>query len=262
MLFCLAQEPSRPNQKGSTLNASNPSPSTSTESFDVSQAEFILELSGVSKSFDSGGHSLSILRQADLSVQLGETVAITGPSGSGKSTLLSLMAGLDRLTSGEIRYAGTPIHNWDEEQLAIWRRKEVGFVFQNFRLIPSFTALENIALPLEISGVDAQQAEARAEELLAALGIAERRHHFPHQLSGGEQQRVAIGRAYAHKPHIIFADEPTGNLDTDTSKQVLDLLLEMNQAHNTTMLLVTHDPELARVLQRQIAVRDGQCVEL
>lgn len=224
--------------------------------------EALLELVDVHKSFDSGGRTLEILRGASFRVETGQTLAITGPSGSGKSTLLGLMAGLDKLTTGEILYKGQPVHAWDEDQLAVWRRNEVGFVFQDFRLVQSFTALENIALPLEILGKDAKEAESVAQQLLEELGVGGRGHHFPHQLSGGEQQRVAIGRAYAHRPRLIFADEPTGNLDPSTSKQVLESLLAINDNHETTMLLVTHDLELAKLMERHIAVRDGLCVEV
>lgn len=220
-----------------------------------------LELVEVSKSFVSGERELKILRGASLRVEAGETVAITGPSGSGKSTLLGLMAGLDQVSGGEILYEGEPLHTWNEDQLARWRRKEVGFVFQDFRLVPSFTALENVALPLEILGYNAKEAQQRGMALLEELGIGARASHFPHQLSGGEQQRVAIGRAYAHEPRIIFADEPTGNLDPSTASQVLESLLAMNEARQTTMLLVTHDLDLAKRMQRQVAVRDGVCVE-
>lgn len=230
---------------------------------DATQTETdpLLELIGVGKSFPSGEGVLEILQDVNFQIAPGQTVAITGSSGSGKSTLLGLMAGLDRVSAGEIHYKGQAIQSWDEDQLAQWRRKEVGFVFQNFRLVASFTALENIALPLEILGTSAKEAQAKAKELLEQLGIGARAHHFPHQLSGGEQQRVAIGRAYAHEPGIIFADEPTGNLDPSTSRQVLDSLMGMNSSHKTTMLLVTHDLELAKMMERQIAVSDKRCVE-
>lgn len=218
----------------------------------------LLELKQVTKSFRSGERELQILKGLDLSIEPGETIAITGPSGSGKSTLLGLLAGLDRVTSGAILHEGEKTTDWDEERFAQWRRVDVGFVFQDFRLIPSFTALENITLPLEILGVSNQEAHERAQGLLAELGLAERGDHFPNQLSGGEQQRVAICRAYAHGPRLIFADEPTGNLDPETSEQVMRSLLGMNERRQTTLILVTHDMELADTMGRKVALKDGR----
>lgn len=203
---------------------------------------------------------LQVLKDANLTIYTGETIAITGPSGSGKSTLLGLMAGLDRVSTGTIAFEGKEMQSWDEDQLAHWRRKHVGFVFQDFRLIPSFTALENVALPLEIMGANANEANQKAEAILQRLGLGERTHHFPHQLSGGEQQRVAIGRAYVHEPEIIFADEPTGNLDPNTSGSILQTLMELQEKRQTTLVMVTHDLEIAKQMERQVRIRDGQCV--
>ena len=224
----------------------------------MSEKAPLLELKKVSKSFISGGKPLTILNELDLTIYIGETVAITGPSGSGKSTLLGLLAGLDTLSAGEIFLEGTPIHNWNEDQRAAWRRTQVGFVFQDFRLVPSFTAIENISLPLEILGTDAQEAEQKAKDFLDKLGLSERGHHYPHQLSGGEQQRVAIGRAYAHQPKLIFADEPTGNLDPKTSEQVLKSLMTMIENTHTTLALVTHDMELAETMERHVSLKNGR----
>lgn len=226
---------------------------------EMSESTPVLELRKVTKHYRSGDQDLEILKDANLSIQEGETVAILGPSGSGKSTLLGLMAGLDRVTSGEIWFAQQAIQHWNEDQLAHWRRKHVGFVFQDFRLISSFTALENVALPLEVLGVSAPEAERRANDILSTLGLGSRTHHFPHQLSGGEQQRVAIGRAYVHDPEIIFADEPTGNLDPHTSASILQTLLSLHQHRKTTLVLVTHDLEIAKMMQRQVRIQDGQC---
>lgn len=226
----------------------------------MSETSDILTLTHVTKEYPSGDHVLQVLKGANLSIRSGETIAIVGPSGSGKSTLLGLLAGLDRVTSGTIEFEGQAIHAWDEDQLAQWRRKHVGFVFQDFRLIPSFTALENVALPMEILGVDANEANQKAEELLTKLGLGQRTHHFPHQLSGGEQQRVAIARAYVHQPEIIFADEPTGNLDPKTSGSILDSLFSLHKNQKTTLVLVTHDLDIAKLMQRQVRIEDGTCV--
>lgn len=225
----------------------------------MSESQTILALQNVTKHYRSGEQDLEVLRDANLSIMSGETLAILGPSGSGKSTLLGLMAGLDRVTSGEILFDQHPIQAWNEDQLAHWRRKHVGFVFQDFRLISSFTALENVALPLEVLGASATEAEQKATAILDTLGLGGRKHHFPHQLSGGEQQRVAIGRAYVHQPEIIFADEPTGNLDPNTATSILSTLLSLHQNHKTTLVLVTHDLEIANMMQRQVRIQDGKC---
>ena len=210
----------------------------------------------LTKRLPSGGRLLTILDAVDLEIAKGESVAILGPSGSGKSTLLALMAGLDRPTEGEIFLDGTPIHNLSEDELARLRRRKVGFVFQSFQLLANQTALENVLLPLELAGHPAPG--RRAGELLEMVGLADRGHHYPVQLSGGEQQRVALARAFAGSPPILFADEPTGNLDSATGAHVLRLLAEIRKEQGTTMVLVTHDPSVAARADRRIHLRDGR----
>jgi putative ABC transport system ATP-binding protein len=218
----------------------------------------MIELRGVSKTVPSGGGSLTILHPLDLTIDAGRVVAITGPSGSGKSTLLGLLAGLDAPSSGSVILDGIDITALDEDSLARLRGTRIGFVFQFFHLLPSLTALENVLVPMEIAGVP--QAAARAKSLLDEVGLQDRAHHYPSQLSGGEQQRVAIARALANNPPILLADEPTGNLDSATGHSVIELLLAVNRTRKTTLVLVTHDPELAAVADLAIALRDGQVV--
>ncbi len=206
----------------------------------------------------SGGRAVSVLDSVALDVDAGEVVAITGPSGSGKSTLLGLIAGLDTPTAGTILVAGTDVGRLDETELARFRRDTIGYVFQSYHLIPTLTAEENVAVPLELAGVDG--VERRARELLEEVGLAERAHHYPVQLSGGEQQRVALARAVTLRPPLLLADEPTGNLDSATGKQIIDLLLELNRAGGSTLLLVTHDPALAERAERVIGLRDGRVI--
>jgi putative ABC transport system ATP-binding protein len=215
-----------------------------------------LELRNVSRSLPSGRVQLSILRDISLQIPKGQFAAILGPSGSGKSTLLGLMAGLDRPTSGEILIDGVPIQDLEEDGLALLRRRKIGFVFQSFQLLPNLTATENVLLPLELLGIS--DAEARAAELLSAVGLGQRGHHYPVQLSGGEQQRVALARAFGPKPSILLADEPTGNLDSGTGEAVLGLLQNLWKESGTTLVLVTHDHELAIRAERRIHLRDGQ----
>ena len=236
-----------------------PSTAPKQDASPINQA--LITVNDLHKSYLSGGQPLAILKGVSLSIQAGESIALTGASGSGKSTLLSLLAGLDRPTSGSILIRQEAMHQWDEDQLAQWRRKDVGFVFQDFRLIKSFTAFENISLPLELLGWPAEKARERTQALLESLKISARAHHFPRQLSGGEQQRVAIARAYAHHPVLIFADEPTGNLDPDTSEEVLESLLRLNESEGTTLLMVTHDMQVAQRMKRQIPLRGGRLQE-
>ncbi|MEA2559816.1 MAG: putative transport system ATP-binding protein [Acidobacteriota bacterium] len=204
----------------------------------------------------SGGRELTILDQVDLAISPGEFVAILGPSGSGKSTLLALMAGLDRPTSGEIRIDGEPIQNLSEDGLALLRRHKIGFVFQSFQLLGNLTARENVLLPMELLGLG--DAVVRANELLDAVGLQDRGHHYPSQLSGGEQQRVALARAFAPRPAILLADEPTGNLDGATGRKILEILTGLWRREGTTLVLVTHDPAVAALADRRIHLHDGR----
>ena len=218
----------------------------------------MIELRGVSKTVSSGAGSLTILHPLDLTIDSGRVAAITGPSGSGKSTLLGLLAGLDAPSTGSVILDGVDITTLDEDALARLRGKRIGFVVQFFHLLPSLTALENVLVPMEIAGVP--NAARRAGDLLAEVGLSERGHHYPSQLSGGEQQRIAIARALANEPPILLADEPTGNLDSGTGRAVIEILLEVNRTRKTTLVLVTHDPELAAVADVAIALRDGRVV--
>jgi putative ABC transport system ATP-binding protein len=215
-----------------------------------------IQLRGLTRRLPSGGRELTIVDRIDLTVAGGEFVAILGPSGSGKSTLLALMAGLDRPSEGEVVLDGEPIQNLSEDALALLRRRMIGFVFQSFQLLSNLTARENVLLPLELAGVGG--AAARADALLAAVGLGERGHHYPSQLSGGEQQRVALARAFGPKPPILLADEPTGNLDRATGQVILDTLIALRRDSGTTLVLVTHDPEVAALADRRIHLRDGR----
>jgi len=221
-----------------------------------SEDPVLLTLRGVGRQLPSGGRMLSVLDDIHLEIARGEFVAVLGPSGSGKSTLLALMAGLDRPTSGEVVLNGERIDRLSEDRLALMRRHTIGFVFQSFQLLGNFTARENVMLPIELLG--GSDARARADELLASVGLAERGHHYPSQLSGGEQQRVALARAFAPKPALLLADEPTGNLDGATGRVVLDLLAGMRAEEGATLVLVTHDPAVAALADRRIHLRDGR----
>ena len=198
---------------------------------------------------------VNILHSLTFDVQQKQVVAVVGPSGSGKSTLLGLLAGLDKPTSGSIYLNGHEITSWNEYQLAHFRRRQIGYIFQAFHLIPTFTALENVALPLELSGEPL--AVERAQQLLQSVGLQDRHGHYPAQLSGGEQQRIAVARAFACRPPILLADEPTGNLDSATGQLVIDLLLKLHRDHGSTLVLVTHDPNLAKRTERIITLHDG-----
>jgi putative ABC transport system ATP-binding protein len=216
----------------------------------------MIQLRGVSKTVPSGAGLLTILYPLDLHIPAGRVVAITGASGSGKSTLLGLIAGLDAPSTGQILIDGTDITALDEDALARLRGTRIGFVFQFFHLLPSLTALENVLVPMEIAGVAGAAARARA--LLDEVGLSERAHHYPSQLSGGEQQRIAIARALSNDPPLLLADEPTGNLDSATGRHVIDLLLSIHRARGTTLVLVTHDPDLAAEADLSIALKDGR----
>ncbi len=215
----------------------------------------VISVRDLRREVSSSGSALSILRGVDMSVAAGESVAIVGKSGSGKTTLLSLLAGLDTPTSGQVHLDGVGLFDLDEDGRAAFRAGRVGFVFQSFQLLGGFTALENVMLPAELCGLD--DAEARARQALGQVGLSARLTHYPQQLSGGEQQRVAIARAFAAGPKILFADEPTGNLDTATGAQIIELLFEQNRLHGTTLVLVTHDEALAQRCTRVLTLRDG-----
>ena len=217
-----------------------------------------VEASGLGKRVPLPGGELTILSEIDLAIAPGEAVAVIGASGSGKSTLLSLLAGLDTPSSGEVRIAGTSLSQLDEDGRARLRGELVGFVFQASQLLPSLTALENVMLPLELTG--ARDAEARARGILQRVGLDERLGHYPRQLSGGEQQRVALARAFVTRPQVLFADEPTGNLDTVTGEAVIELLFELNAQAGTTLVLVTHDEHLARRCTRTLRLDAGRLV--
>jgi putative ABC transport system ATP-binding protein len=219
----------------------------------------MIELTDVSRTVSSGAGTLTILHPLTLSIPRSRTVALTGPSGSGKSTLLGLIAGLDAPTTGRIVLDGTDVTALGEEALARLRGAKVGIVFQFFHLLPALTAYENVLVPMEIAGV--ADARARARQLLEDVGLDARGHHYPSQLSGGEQQRVAIARALANDPPILLADEPTGNLDTATGQQIIDLLVAVNRRRGCTLLLVTHDPDLAALADEVLVLRDGRLVD-
>jgi putative ABC transport system ATP-binding protein len=219
----------------------------------------MIRLTNVSKTVLSGSEQLTILHSLDLHIPTGQFVSVVGPSGSGKSTLLGLIAGLDAPTTGEIILHGQNITHMNEDQLAEFRGQYVGFVFQSFHLIPSLTAYENVLVPMEIMSLPG--AVKRAQALLDEVGLHDRGHHYPSQLSGGERQRIAIARAFANEPQILLADEPTGNLDSRNGTHIFDLLLNLNRERGTTLLLVTHDHQLADLADRKISLRDGFVVE-
>lgn len=219
----------------------------------------ILWTNALTKQVNTGDKQLIILQDIDLQVDAGEAVAIIGASGSGKSTLLGLLAGLDLPTSGKVHLSDIDIFTLDEDSRAALRGKVLGFVFQSFQLLPALTAIENVMLPLELSAVS--NAEATARRLLDRVGLAMRLQHYPKQLSGGEQQRVAIARAFATDPKLLLADEPTGNLDSATGIQIIELMFELNREHGTTLVLVTHDEVLSQRCSRQIRLADGRLVQ-
>ena len=219
----------------------------------------MIQLYKVSRTVPSGGEALTILQPLDLVIPDGQFLAIIGPSGSGKSTLLGLIAGLDYPSSGKIEIDGQDITSMNEDHLAVLRSRKIGIVFQSFHLVPSLTAYENVIIPMEIAG--SVDPERRTWQLLEDVGLTQRAHHYPSQLSGGEQQRVAIARAFANNPAILLADEPTGNLDTQNGKIIFDLLIKMNRDRGTTLVLVTHEKDLAEQADRQIHLREGRIAE-
>ncbi|MGL4724474.1 MAG: putative ABC transporter ATP-binding protein YbbA [Scandinavium sp.] len=221
----------------------------------------ILEVHHLKKSVGQGEQELSILTGVELLVKRGETLALVGESGSGKSTLLAILAGLDDGSSGEVNLMGQPLHKLDEEARAALRARHVGFVFQSFMLIPTLNALENVELPALLRGETDSQGRTHAKALLEQLGLGKRLHHLPAQLSGGEQQRVALARAFNGRPDLLFADEPTGNLDRQTGDRIAELLFSLNREHGTTLVLVTHDPELAARCDRRLRLVNGQLRE-
>ena len=220
----------------------------------------ILKVENLTKTYQSGGRELTVLHAVSFELQAADTFAIVGPSGSGKTTLLGLCAGLDRASAGSVWLNNIQLDNLSEDQRAAVRNQHVGFIFQNFQLLPTLTALENVLVPLELRGERGAQKYELARALLERVGLAGRGHHYPAQLSGGEQQRVSLARAFANRPSILFADEPTGNLDADTSATVVDLLFELNREAGTTLVLVTHDLELAAKTQRVLRIRGGAVV--
>ena len=220
----------------------------------------ILEISNLAKSYTSGSKTLKVLDDINFSITEKETFSIVGPSGSGKTTLLGLCAGLDKPDSGTVTLNGVELSSLTEDERALLRNKDVGFVFQDFQLLPTLTALENVAVPLELQG--AKHAMKKAAELLTKVGLGDRGNHYASQLSGGEQQRVALARAFANDPKILFADEPTGNLDAETGETVVDLLFELNKELGTTLVLVTHDMELAQKTQNILTIKGGRIANL
>ncbi len=218
----------------------------------------ILKIENLSKTYKSAGNTLTVLNNINFSVEEGSTFSIVGPSGSGKTTLLGLCAGLDRSTSGLIELNNIRLDNLSEDDRAQVRNQYVGFIFQNFQLLPTLTALENVMVPLELRGE--KNSRARSMDLLDKVGLANRSHHYPTQLSGGEQQRISLARAFSNQPKILFADEPTGNLDAETSEKMVKLLFDLNRENGTTLILVTHDMELASKTQRIIRIKGGNLI--
>ncbi|NNK76387.1 MAG: ABC transporter ATP-binding protein [Maribacter sp.] len=218
----------------------------------------ILNVHNLRKTYTSGSKALTVLDDITFDIESGDTFAIVGPSGSGKTTLLGLCAGLDQPDSGTIELCGADLSTLNEDERALLRNNHVGFIFQDFQLLPTLTALENVSVPLELQG--AKNANTIALELLGKVGLAERSHHYPSQLSGGEQQRVALARAFSNSPSILFADEPTGNLDEETGEKVVQLLFDLNQEAGTTLVIVTHDLDLAKRNQHILRLKGGKII--
>jgi putative ABC transport system ATP-binding protein len=220
--------------------------------------DIILEVKEVSKTYESAGHTLTVLDNINFSVEAGSTISIVGPSGSGKTTLLGLCAGLDRASAGSVELNHIKLESLTEDKRALVRNQYVGFIFQNFQLLPTLTALENVMVPLELRGI--KNIRNQAMELLDKVGLADRSHHYPVQLSGGEQQRVSLARAFSNKPRILFADEPTGNLDAENSEKIESLLFDLNKEAGTTLVVVTHNLELAAKTGRIIKMKGGKLI--
>ena len=220
----------------------------------------MLEVTNVSKVFSMGNRQLHVLKNLSFTVETGETVAIVGPSGSGKTTLLGICAGLDIASSGEVAIDSIRLNSLNEDDRAYLRNQKVGFIFQNFQLLPTLTAIENVTVPLDLRGGEGQVKE-KAQKLLERVGLGDRIDHFPSQLSGGEQQRVALARAFITDPAILFADEPTGNLDEETAEEITKLIFEMNKELRTTLVMVTHNQELAEMTERILYLKSGELVE-
>ena len=218
----------------------------------------ILKITGLKKTYSSANKELTVLDDISFEVEQGQTFAIVGPSGSGKTTLLGLCAGLDQPNSGSVELCGQDLKSLNEDERAQLRNQEVGFIFQNFQLLPTLTALENVSVPLELQG--SKEATAKSLDLLKKVGLADRVHHYPSQLSGGEQQRVALARAFANAPSILFADEPTGNLDDETGEKVIQSLFELNKENGTTLVIITHDLDLANRTQQILKLKGGKIV--
>lgn len=218
----------------------------------------ILKISDLKKTYQSGAQQLTVLQDVSFTVEKGQSFAIVGPSGSGKTTLLGLAAGLDTPNEGRIELCGHNLSSLDEDERAQLRNKEVGFIFQDFQLLPTLTALENVSVPLELKGD--KNAQMKAEVLLGKVGLGDRVHHYPSQLSGGEQQRVAVARAFSNNPSILFADEPTGNLDAETGEKIVQLLFNLNEEAGTTLVIITHDMDLANRTQQILRLKGGKVV--
>ena len=216
----------------------------------------ILSVQNVGKTYQSAGQTLTVLDNINFSVEAGSSMAIVGPSGSGKTTLLGLAAGLDRSSTGSVELNNIKLDKLNEDQRASVRNQHVGFIFQNFQLLSTLTALENVMVPMELRGE--KNVKARATDLLLKVGLADRGHHYPAQLSGGEQQRISLARAFSNKPQILFADEPTGNLDAETSEKIIELIFNLNKEAGTTLILVTHDLELANKTNRILKLKGGR----
>lgn len=216
----------------------------------------ILKINGLEKTYKSGSKQLTVLHDVSFEVDKGQTFAIVGPSGSGKTTLLGLAAGLDTPNAGKVELCGHDLNTLNEDERAQLRNEEVGFIFQDFQLLPTLTALENVSVPLELQG--AKNAVSRAKELLQKVGLGDRIHHYPSQLSGGEQQRVAVARAFSNSPSILFADEPTGNLDEETGEKIIQLLFNLNEEAGTTLMIITHDLDLAARTQQILRLKGGK----